>query len=128
VINFDIPEEPEAYIHRIGRTGRVGRKGIAISFVTEKERAYLKQIESLMNYRVPVMELPDGLVISDVLTDDEKPKVRMKDVLIKLPKRNEGGGAFHEKLAKNKKVNVKVSYKDKMMKKYGKPKTRGQKK
>jgi ATP-dependent RNA helicase RhlE len=128
VINFDIPEEPESYIHRIGRTGRVGKRGIAISFRTEKEQEYLAKIEALMNYPVPVLPLPDDLEISSVLTDDELPKVRMKEVLIKLPDTRQGGGAFHEKMEKNKKVNIKVSYKDKMMQKYGKPKTRGQKK
>ena len=128
VINFDTPEVPEAYIHRIGRTGRADKKGIAITFVTEKEKEWLEKIEALMNYKVPVLPLPEGLVISDVLTEDEKPKVKMKEILIRLPKREDSGPAFHEKSAKNKKVNVKVSYKDKMMQKYGKPKTRGQKK
>lgn len=128
VINFDVPEQPEAYIHRIGRTGRADKKGIAISFVTEKEQEIFGQIEALMNYKVPVQQLPEGLEISEVLTDDEKPKVRMKEVLIKLPDVWESKGAFHEKLAKNKKVNIKISHKDKMMQKYGKPKTRGAKK
>jgi len=128
VVNFDVPEEPEAYIHRIGRTGRADKKGISITFVTEKEKENLGRIEALMNYNVPVAELPDGLVISDVLTDDELPKVKMKDVLIRLPKREDSGPAFHEKLAKNKKVNIKIRHSDKMMQKYGKPKTRGQKK
>ncbi len=127
VINFDVPEQPEAYIHRIGRTGRADKKGIAISFVTEKEQEMFGQIEALMNYTVPVQELPEGLEISTVLTDDEQPKVRMKEVLIRLPDIRESKGAFHEKLAKNKKVNIKISYKDKMMQKYGKPKTRGAK-
>lgn len=128
VINFDAPDVPEAYIHRIGRTGRADKKGIAISFVTEKEKEYMVGIESLMNYSVPVLPLPADLVISDVLTDDELPKVRMKEVFIKLPDIREGGGAFHEKLEKNKKVNIKISHKDKMKMKYGKPKTRGAKK
>ncbi len=128
VVNFDVPNEPEAYIHRIGRTGRADRRGIAISFMTEKEREDFEKIETLMHFAVPVIPLPDDLVISDVLTDDEKPKVKMKTVLIKLPNVHEGGGAFHQKSEKNKKVNVKVSHKDKMMQKYGKPKTRGMKK
>jgi len=128
VINFDTPEVPEAYIHRIGRTGRADKKGISITFVTPRETENLERIETLMNYVIPVMELPEGLVISDVLTDDELPKVKMKDVLIRLPRRDETGPAFHEKLAKNKKVNIKIRHSDKMMQKYGKPKTRGQKK
>jgi ATP-dependent RNA helicase RhlE len=128
VINFDTPEVPEAYIHRIGRTGRYDKKGISITFTTLKEMEFLEKIEGLMNYKVPVVPLPEDLEISEVLTEDEKPKVKMKEVLIRLPKREESGPAFHEKLAKNKKVNVKISHKDKMMKKYGKPLTRGQKK
>lgn len=128
VINFDMPEVPENYIHRIGRTGRADKKGISISFITEREQEQQARIEALMNYAVPVLPLPDDLAISDVLTEDEKPKVKMKTHLVKLPKKEEKGPAFHEKKAKNKKVNVKVSHKDKMMKKYGKPKSRGAKK
>ncbi len=128
VINFDTPEIPEAYIHRIGRTGRADKNGISITFVTEKEKEQLAGIESLMNYAIPVLPLPADLEISDVLTEDELPKIRMKEIQIKRPKIEEGGGAFHEKLAKNKKVNIKIKHSDKMMMKYGKPKTRGQKK
>lgn len=122
VINFDMPEVPENYIHRIGRTGRADKKGISISFITEREKEQQARIEALMNYAVPVLPLPEDLVISDVLTEDEKPKVKMKTHLVKLPKKEEKGPAFHEKKDKNKKrVTVKVSHKDKMMKKYGKP-------
>ena len=128
VINFDIPDTAENYIHRIGRTGRADKKGIAISFVTEKEKTSLEKIETLMNYTVPTLPLPDHLVISDVLTEDEKPKVYMKEIQVKIPKKEEVGPAFHPKSAKNSKVNHVVSRKDRMMKKYGKPKTRGQKK
>jgi len=128
VINFDTPEAAESYIHRIGRTGRADKRGISITFTTEREQEYLDKIEALMNYKIPVTPLPPDLEISDELTEDEKPKVKMKEVLIKLPVVSESKGAFHEKLAKNKKVNIKISHKDKMMQKYGKPKTRGQKK
>jgi ATP-dependent RNA helicase RhlE len=128
VINFDIPEVPENYIHRIGRTGRADEKGMAISFVTEREEADLEKAESLMHYKVPVVPLPEGLELSDVLIDEELPKVKMKTYLTKLPAVDAGGGAFHEKSAKNQKVNIKVSHKDKMMAKYGKPKKRGKKK
>jgi len=128
VINFDTPEVPENYIHRIGRTGRADKKGIAITFITEREKEYQAKIEALMNYKIPISPLPEDLEISDVLTEDEKPKVQMKTFLIKLPKKEESGPAFHEKSAKNSKVNVKVRHADKMKKKYGKPKTRGAKK
>ena len=48
VINYDMPNIPESYVHRIGRTGRAGRSGIAISLVDRSEKAYLKEIEALM--------------------------------------------------------------------------------
>lgn len=127
VVNFDMPEIPENYIHRIGRTGRADKKGISISFVTERETEFRNAVEGLMNYTIPVVDLPANLEISTELTADEMPKVHMRETLIKLPKLYEGGGAFHEKKEKNKKVNVKVRHADKMREKYGKPKTRGQK-
>jgi ATP-dependent RNA helicase RhlE len=128
VINFDTPEVPENYMHRIGRTGRADKKGIAITFITEKEKPLLAAIETLMNYQVPVTPLPENLGISDVLTEDEMPKVYMKTIQLKVPSREGRGAAFHEKSAKNSKVNFIVRKKDRMMAKYGKPKTRGQKK
>ena len=128
VINFDVPEVPENYIHRIGRTGRADKKGIAITFITEKEKPLLAAIEALMKYEVPVAPLPAHLTISDELTEDEKPKVFMKTDAIKPKKKEEAGPSFHEKSAKNSKVNFIVKHKDRMMKKYGKPIKRGAKK
>ena len=127
VINFDTPDEPENYMHRIGRTGRADRPGIAITFITLKEKPLQENIEALMNYKIPMLPLPEHLQISDELTEDEKPKVFMKEIQLKLPKKEEAGPAFHEKSAKNSKVNFVVRRKDRMMAKYGKPKTRGQK-
>jgi ATP-dependent RNA helicase RhlE len=120
VINFDILEVPENYIHRIGRTGRQDKKGIAISFFTEKDAEAKEAIEQLMNYQIPVLPLPEHLVISDELTEDEIPKVIMKEPLLKRPKKEEVGPAFHEKSEKNKKVNVRRDYEAEKKKKYGK--------
>lgn len=128
VINFDTPDEPENYMHRIGRTGRADKEGIAITFITEKEKIYQTGIEELMNYKIPILPLPDHLEIAELLTEDEMPKVFMKEIQIKLPKKEDVGPAFHPKSAKNSKVNFVVRRKDRMMKKYGKPLTRGQKK
>ncbi len=55
VINFDLPNEPESYVHRIGRTARAGASGIAFSFCDAEERAYLRDIEKLIRLRVPVV-------------------------------------------------------------------------
>ena len=58
VVNFDIPFDNEAYIHRVGRTGRAGRKGEAILFVNPQERAMLRSIERLTKQKIERMELP----------------------------------------------------------------------
>src|SRR6185436_12678420 len=54
VINYDMPDAAESYVHRIGRTGRAGASGIALSFCDHDERPVLKDIERLMGSRVPV--------------------------------------------------------------------------
>ncbi len=54
VINYDLPNEPESYVHRIGRTGRAGASGIAVSFCDSSERGYLRDIERLIGRRIPV--------------------------------------------------------------------------
>lgn len=128
VINFDVPEIAENYIHRIGRTGRFDKKGIAITFITKKEKPLIDIIESLMHYNIPSAKLPEALEISDVLTEDEIPKIHMRNTLVKTPKIESVGPAFHQKLEKNKKVNVVIRKKDRMQKKYGKPIKRGAKK
>ena len=53
VVNFDLPVEPESYVHRIGRTGRAGAEGIAVSFCTDSERSELRAIEAFIGERVP---------------------------------------------------------------------------
>ena len=128
VINFDIPEVPENYMHRIGRTGRADKAGIAITFITPKEKILQDGIEALMNYKIPMLPLPAHLELSEELTEEEKPKVFIKEIQLKIPKKEDVGPAFHEKSAKNSKVNFIVRHKDRMMKKYGKPIRRSQKK
>ena len=56
VINFELPNEPESYVHRIGRTARAGAKGIAYSFCAADERDYLRSIEKLINKKIEVMD------------------------------------------------------------------------
>ncbi len=61
VFNYDIPNVPESYVHRIGRTARAGNSGMAFSFCSAEERSYLSDIERLIRQRVPVLTTPDGL-------------------------------------------------------------------
>lgn len=56
VINYDLPDVPETYVHRIGRTGRAGASGIAVSFCDEEERESLKRIEKVISKSIPVIE------------------------------------------------------------------------
>jgi ATP-dependent RNA helicase RhlE len=56
VINFDLPDVPETYVHRIGRTGRAGAEGVALSFCDEEEKESLKNIEKLISKTIPVIE------------------------------------------------------------------------
>ncbi|MEM6998734.1 MAG: DEAD/DEAH box helicase [Pseudomonadota bacterium] len=64
VINYDIPSDPEAYTHRIGRTGRAGRQGEAISFVTNREQRLLNIIEKVTSKKIERMHMPTAETIN----------------------------------------------------------------
>jgi ATP-dependent RNA helicase DeaD len=66
VINYDVPSDPESYTHRIGRTGRAGRKGDAILFITPRERGLLKAIERATRQPVSQLTLPTIKAVNDV--------------------------------------------------------------
>jgi len=104
VINMEFPEVPEQYIHRIGRTGRADKTGIAISFIAPGEQDIQVEAEVLMEKELEFLELPEGLEIAEKLLEFEKDKKKMK-VLLRTPKRA-SDSAFHEKKEKNKKVNL----------------------
>lgn len=124
VINFEIPEVPEQYIHRIGRTGRADKKGESISYFSEKEIDNLDAIEALMNKEIEQLPFPENVQINSVKREFEKDVVKMK--ALTTVKVEERGAAFHEKKDKNKKVNLGGPTKRKPPK--SKPKNRGQQK
>lgn len=126
VFNFDTPSYPENYMHRIGRTGRAEQKGIAILLSTEAEIEAREKIEDLMQMKIPLLELPEEVTISTELIEEERPQIREHYNPLKQDQ-EEAGPAFHEKKEKNKKVNLGGSYKREIVKKYKKPKTRGDK-
>lgn len=105
VINFDTPETAEDYIHRIGRTGRAEKAGIAITFVNEVEMKQLAEIEQFMNKTLEELPIPMEVKISNIFTEEERPVLFDKEYLAK-PSIGESQGAFHEKKEKNKKVNL----------------------
>tara|TARA_R110000868_G_scaffold4211_10_gene26547 strand:- start:3114 stop:4463 length:1350 start_codon:yes stop_codon:yes gene_type:complete len=125
VVNFDTPNYPENYMHRIGRTGRAEHQGNSILFYTEKEAPFKEAIEALMDYKIPLQEIPSNVEISEELTAEERPKI----IEANNPDQNtlDSQGSFHEKKEKNKKVNQGGSYQRIIAKKYSKPKTRGDK-
>ncbi|ROR71722.1 DEAD/DEAH box helicase [Bogoriella caseilytica] len=64
VVNFDVPKETDSYVHRIGRTGRAGRTGIALTFLTPRERMLLKRIERATGSKLEEVELPTPADVS----------------------------------------------------------------
>ena len=105
VINFDTPNSPGDYLHRIGRTGRAGKNGLAITFVNEVEEEYQFYIENLMKMPIPMVEMPKEVVISTVFAAEEKAEVGSKNYL-KIKKNKNAKPSFHEKKAKNTKENL----------------------
>lgn len=104
VFNLQMPEIPEQYIHRIGRTGRADKDGSAVSFISPKEEETHFDIESLMNYEIPLLDIPNHVTIEEQRLEFEKDHVKMKTNKRKID--TERGEAFHEKKDKNKKVNL----------------------
>jgi ATP-dependent RNA helicase RhlE len=104
VINFEAPEIPEQYIHRIGRTGRADASGIAISFISPREEDIKIEAEVLMNKEITILDFPLQVEISTQLIGAEKEKEKVKFLLKKVKISDDG--AFHEKSTKNKKVNL----------------------
>jgi len=79
VYNYDIPQDPDSYVHRIGRTGRAGHSGVSVTFVTPNEMGYLRTIENLTKKRMDPLAPPTD---KEVLTGQlESVKQEMKDTL-----------------------------------------------
>ncbi len=104
VINFEVPEFAELYMHRIGRTGRADASGTAITFFTPREEEAILEAQVLMDLEIDPFQLPEEVEISTILIGPEKDRQPIK-FLTKKPKL-EGQGAFHEKTKKNTKVNL----------------------
>jgi ATP-dependent RNA helicase DeaD len=91
VINFELPQDPESYVHRIGRTGRAGKEGIAITFVSKNERSDFMFIQKITNTKIRKGELP---TVKDVL---EVKKQIIKDKITNIIEH--GGYSYYEELA-----------------------------
>ncbi len=105
VINFNMPESPGDYLHRVGRTGRAQKSGEAISFITEDEQESQMVVEELMNKTIELLPLPEEIIISKQMLPEEETTISSKNYL-KMPTLKGSRGAYHEKKEKNKKVNL----------------------
>ena len=84
IFNFDVPSHAEDYVHRIGRTGRAGRKGVAVTLATPADKKYLDAIEQLVKMQLPRVDAPEGFTLSEAAQrpprkDDDKGKPRGRD-------------------------------------------------
>jgi ATP-dependent RNA helicase RhlE len=98
VINYDLPEIPENYVHRVGRTGRGHRKGQAISFCSPEERALLQRIEAYLGKPIAVLDI-DAETYEETLHLSEDVPDKWRDVLAEI----EAAEAWFEKQRKKKK-------------------------
>lgn len=95
VINYDLPNVPETYVHRIGRTGRASASGISISFCNIEERPYLKDIEKLIKQKIPVVSThPYADASKEELMPDKKPQGNNRQQQQAKPKNNNNRNNF----------------------------------
>jgi ATP-dependent RNA helicase RhlE len=123
VVNMDVPDEPNDYIHRIGRTGRGSNSGTAISMITPKEEEDFIAIEEMYKITIPRLPTPNYIEIEDHLMAFEIEREELK--LPKIKQDREVGPAFHEKIEKNKKVNKRRDIEAEKKLKYGKSYRKG---
>jgi ATP-dependent RNA helicase RhlE len=90
VVNYDLPDIPENYVHRIGRTGRAGETGVAISLVCDQEQSLLVQIERLLNHKIPVKRLAGFQPKIDHDPDIVAAKRKLKERVAKKQKKAVG--------------------------------------
>jgi ATP-dependent RNA helicase RhlE len=123
VVNMDIPEEKTDYVHRIGRTGRGGNPGTAISLISPREEENFAEIEEMYQLKLARIPLPAYLEIEDLILPFEEEREDIK--LPKVKSDVQVGAAYHDKLEKNKKVNKRRDIQAEKKLKYGKSYRKG---
>jgi ATP-dependent RNA helicase RhlE len=96
VVNFQVPGHYEDYVHRIGRTGRAFKTGVAISFVDQSEEYHLTSIQKIIRQTIPVFEIPEVVKIEKTEPEEKQEHAREIDRQKRLDN-PEFKGAFHEK-------------------------------
>jgi ATP-dependent RNA helicase RhlE len=97
VVNYDLPNVPEQYVHRIGRTARAGADGIAIAYCDREERAFLKDIEKLTRQKLTEEALPAGFMQAVEALKRLKPEPKREPQPQQRNKRNESGARGHNR-------------------------------
>ncbi|MBL4589877.1 MAG: DEAD/DEAH box helicase [Alphaproteobacteria bacterium] len=88
VINYDLPSEPESYVHRIGRTARAGTQGIAISFCDETEGKVLNAIQKIIKFEIAVSKTPELKKLAPIVTEPKDRNATGKQKNTNAPKNN----------------------------------------
>lgn len=104
VINMSPPENPIDYIHRIGRTGRADKDGVSLLFVAPYEEDRYAEVRKIAGDNVSELDVPEGVAVSNLLLEEEKPVATHK-IYLKAPSLKNSCGAFHERSAKRQKTN-----------------------
>ncbi len=97
VINFDFPTDANQYIHRIGRTGRAEKNGLAYSFILESDAPFVSNAEDLMQHQIEILPLPETVEISSEEQEFEKVQIVEKNYLQLPDSMKKSKGAFQEK-------------------------------
>lgn len=100
VINYDLPEVPETYVHRIGRTGRAGAAGVAISFCDEEEREYLRAVEKTISKSIPLVKDHPFHMSNSSSVISTSGVVKGKDVRKKAPSEKTSNNNYYRKSRK----------------------------
>jgi ATP-dependent RNA helicase RhlE len=95
VVNFDLPDNPDDYVHRIGRTARAGRAGKAMSFATPDQGSEVRQIEKLTRIYLPVAKLPELPPHRAIPMEDEREERRSSGYGRRPPRQAHQGGRSH---------------------------------
>jgi ATP-dependent RNA helicase RhlE len=91
VVNYELPNVPEDYVHRIGRTGRAGAGGVAVSLVSSDESGFLRDIERVLRRSIPVVPTPEFKIVAAAQIPDTRPA---------RPPQGQGRGGFHQGAAR----------------------------
>lgn len=96
VVNFSVPTRHEDYVHRIGRTGRIFKSGVAFTFMNPAEEWHIRRIETVMDQKIPVTPIPEGVEVPKTLKAEKVEQAREIDI---QRRRDDPDfkGAFHEK-------------------------------